>query len=124
MYKRHQSGFTLLEVMVAMAVLAIAGMAVMGMLRETLGNSQYLADKRPAFWVAENAMTDIQLTKKWPPRLWKEERVKLGNKTWYVRSRSVETVSDDLRAIEVEVRTIKDDTKPALASLQSHLLKS
>ncbi len=123
MHRRQQSGFTLLEVMVALAVLAIAGMSLMGMVGETLRNSMYLADKRPAFWVAENAIVDITLSRRWPPLLWKEEQVTLGDRTWYVRSRSVETVTDDLRAVEVEVRDIDDSSRPALASLQSHLLK-
>ncbi|MGY0219750.1 type II secretion system minor pseudopilin GspI [Endozoicomonadaceae bacterium StTr2] len=125
--KQRQSGFTLLEVMVAMAVLAIAGLSVVGMVRESISNTRYLADKRPAYWVAENAMTDIvlshQLSKQWPPMQWRTQPVKLAGKTWYLRSRSVETVSDDLRMIEVEVRSTKDNRQAALAMLQSHMLK-
>ena len=121
--RQNQSGFTLLEVMVAMAVLAIAGLSVVGMVRESIGNTRYLADKRPAYWVAENAMTDIVLSQQWPPMQWRTKPVKLAGKTWYLRSRSVETVSDDLRMIEVEVRPTRDSRQAALAMLQSHMLK-
>lgn len=116
-------GFTLLEVMVAMAVLAIAGMSLVGMVRENLGNSQYLAEKRPAYWVAENKMTDIYLEGKWPPSQWQMETEILANRTWFVRSRSVKTISDDFRVVEVEVRVDKSTGSAPLAFLQTHILK-
>ena len=123
-WKVNQSkGFTLLEVMVAMAVLAIAGMSLIGIIRENLGNSQYLADKRPAYWVAENKITDIRLAGKWPAPQWAKEEQTLADQTWYVRSRSVKTMSDDFRAVEVEVRASDDVNSAPLAFLQTHLLK-
>ena len=120
---KASSGFTLLEVMVAMAVLAIVGISLVGMTRENLSNSQYLADKRPAYWVAENKMTDILLENKWPGLEWTTETEQLANRRWSVRSRSVETMSDDYRAVEVEVRLNEDSKTPSLAFLQTHLLK-
>lgn len=116
-------GFTLIEVMVAMAVLAVAGMSLVAMIRENLTNSQYLADKRPAYWVAENKMTDLRLNKKWPSLEWQVETDDLVDRVWFVRSRSVETANDDFRAIEVEVRTHQSTDSPPLAFLQTHLLK-
>ncbi|OED41012.1 type II secretion system protein GspI [Endozoicomonas sp. (ex Bugula neritina AB1)] len=109
--------------MVAMAVLAIAGMSLVGMVRENLGNSQYLAEKRPAYWVAENKMTDIYLEGKWPPSQWQMETEILANRTWFVRSRSVKTISDDFRVVEVEVRVDKSTGSAPLAFLQTHILK-
>ena len=123
MYLRDSRGFTLLEVMVAMAVLAIAGFSLVGMMRETLTHSQYLAEKRPAYWVAENKMTDIRLEGHWPPLQWQSETEDMAGRTWYVRSRSVKTMYDDFRAIEVEVRTQNNDKATPLALLQTHLIK-
>ena len=120
---KADKGFTLLEVMVAMAVLAIAGMSLVAMVRENLINSQYLADKRPAYWVAENKMTDIRLEGKWPASEWLPETEELSGRTWYVRSRSVKTMSDDFRAVEVEVRVDKNSDTSPLAFLQTHMLK-
>ncbi|MRI32231.1 type II secretion system protein GspI [Endozoicomonas sp. OPT23] len=118
-----RKGFTLLEVMVAMAVLAIAGMSVMGMVRESISNTQYLAEKRPAFWVAENAMTDIVLSQRWPGREWQKSSTVLAEREWFIRSRKVKTGSDDLIMLEVEVRQ-KKDSESALASLQTYVLDS
>lgn len=114
-----ESGFTLLEVMVAMAVLAIAGMALMGTAREGITNTQYLNNKRAAYWVAENVMTDIQLARKLPPDSWREQIVTMVNREWIVRSRSIKTVTKGFHSLEVEVREDKTSEIP-LAQLQSH----
>ncbi len=116
-------GFTLLEVMVAMAVLAIAGISVVGLVRESISNTQYLAEKRPAYWVAENTMTDLVLSERWPGKEWQSSSEVLADREWFVRSRKVKTASDDLIMLEVEVRQ-KKDSKAALASLQTYVLDS
>ena len=114
-----ENGFTLLEVMVAMAVLAIAGMALMGTAREGMVNTQYLNNKRAAYWVAENAMTDLQLARKLPPESWREQTVSMANREWIVRSRSIETVTRGFHSLEVEVKENNSSEAP-LAQLQSH----
>ena len=126
---RHQRGFTLLEVMMALAVLAISGMALLNISRENLSNSHYLSQKRPAYWVAENALTNIRLSKQWPPEQWRTETQPLADRDWQVRSRSIKTGSTNFRMVEVEVRSDKGSkatgsskTAP-LAQLQTHMLR-
>lgn len=126
---RHQRGFTLLEVMMALAVLAISGMALLNISRENLSNSHYLSQKRPAYWVAENALTNIRLSKQWPPEQWRTETQPLADRDWQVRSRSIKTGSNNFRMVEVEVRsdngskaTGSSKTAP-LAQLQTHMLR-
>ena len=116
-----QKAFTLLEVMMAMTVLAVAGMSLIGLLQENLRNSHYLTEKRPAFWVAENAMVSLRLEKSWPPLEWQEHTETLAGETWYVRTRSLKTAYDDFRALEVEVRQTKGDRQAPLAVLQTHV---
>ena len=123
MPKRLYSGFTLLEVMMALAILAIAGTAVVGTVRESVVNTQYLAEKRPASWVAENTLTDIVLSGQWPPKNWRKTTVSLSGKEWFVRVRSVATGSRDFRLVEVEVRADKE-SQSALAHLQTHIYRS
>ena len=123
MTRQKVRGFTLLEVIVAMAVLAIAGMSVIGMVRESISNTQYLAEKRPAFWVAENAMTDLVLSQRWPGREWQQSSTVMADREWFIRSRKVQTASGDLIMLEVEVRK-KKDSETALASLQTYVLDS
>lgn len=59
-------GFTLVEVLVAVAVIAIAlaaGLRAAGVL---IDNSQRLADVMAAQWCAENHLTNLKLTRQFP----------------------------------------------------------
>jgi general secretion pathway protein I len=62
--KRH--GFTLVEVLVALAVVAItlgAGMRAAGALTD---NAQRLADVTAGHWCADNALVELNLAKQFP----------------------------------------------------------
>jgi len=64
---RHAAGFTLIEVMVALAIVAItlgAGIKAAGALT---GNTQRLADATAAQWCADNQLTGLRLSKLTPP---------------------------------------------------------
>jgi general secretion pathway protein I len=59
-------GFTLIEVIVAVAVLAFAmGALITGMARYA-DNAAYLREKTVALWVAHNRLTEIDLEPVWP----------------------------------------------------------
>ena len=128
MKNNSQKGFTLLEVMMALAILSISGMALLNIAGENTINSHYLSQKRPAFWVAENALTNIRLAKRWPPEEWQTQTRQLANRDWEVRSRSVKTASDDFRMVEVEVRLANAPANASqsapLASLKTHMFRS
>jgi len=67
MSMRRAPGFTLIEVMVALAIVAItlgAGIKAAGALT---GNTQRLADATAAQWCADNQLTGLRLTKLTPP---------------------------------------------------------
>lgn len=59
-------GFTLIEVLVAVAVLAIALAAVIKIGSESGGNLIYLRDKTLAHWVAENRLAEMRAMEEWP----------------------------------------------------------
>jgi general secretion pathway protein I len=61
--RRDHAGFTLIEVMVALAIVAItlgAGMKAAGALAD---NSQRLVEVTSAQWCAENQLTELRLTR-------------------------------------------------------------
>jgi general secretion pathway protein I len=67
MITRRAPGFTLIEVMVALAIVAItlgAGIKAAGALT---GNTQRLADATAAQWCADNYLTGLRLSKLTPP---------------------------------------------------------
>ncbi|MEO7245766.1 MAG: type II secretion system minor pseudopilin GspI [Rubrivivax sp.] len=59
-------GFTLVEVMVALSIVAIslaAGLRASGALT---GNAERLSEVVHAEWCADNALTNLRLSKQWP----------------------------------------------------------
>lgn len=100
----YPKGFTLLEVLVAMAVLAVA---LGALLRATGAGSATQAELRArtvAGWVAENAINDLRLGNAWPAPGSQLEgsETQLGvNWDWTIR---VQATSDpDLRRLEISV---------------------
>lgn len=60
--KLQQSGFTLLEVMLGMAILAIALSGIMTATFINTRNLNHLQDKTLSHWVGMNAITELQLS--------------------------------------------------------------
>ncbi|PJG57474.1 GspI family T2SS minor pseudopilin variant ExeI [Aeromonas cavernicola] len=107
-------GMTLLEVMVAVAVFAIAGLAVMKTASEHLSALNYLEQKTLATWVVENQLVQQKLEGKWPSDSWVTGEEQLAGQTWYWRYRGVATSDNNLKALDMEVRTeVKADSPVA-----------
>jgi general secretion pathway protein I len=111
-----QGGFTLLEVLVALAVAAIALGAIIKVTAESANSTAYLRDRTLASWVALNQVNQLLLNPDWP----KDDSAKSGKTTmadreWRWELRVSETSDKDLRRLEVTVRS-RDGAEP-LATL-------
>lgn len=110
-----QSGMTLLEVMVAMAMLAIAGVAMLGNSQQQLRLQDELMRKQLAMWVAEN---QLALTRLASPRIPQNQQGEawMADTRWYWRQQVRPTDRVGVYGIEVSVA---EDThvKPVLARL-------
>ena len=116
-------GFTLLEVLLALALLAIAGMSVLSLSGESVRNTPILEQRLLARLVADNQMTELHLQKKWPTLGWQRKEYELADQKWFVRFRSVKTADEGFRGIDVEVRAQPDENDPILANLRSYMGK-
>ncbi|WP_067515274.1 type II secretion system minor pseudopilin GspI [Endozoicomonas ascidiicola] len=117
------NGFTLLEVLLALALLAIAGMSALSLSGETLRNTPILEQKILAQLVADNQMTELHLQKKWPSLNWQRGEHEVAGQRWFTRYRSVKTSSDDFRAIDVEVRSEQKESAQVITVLRSYMVK-
>lgn len=59
--ERQSRGFTLVEVMVALVIVAVALPAFLSLVMTQLDGTGAIRDKTMAFWVAENEMTRLQM---------------------------------------------------------------
>lgn len=64
-YKR-MAGFTLLEIMIAVAILATALGAAIKTTSSSLNNAAYLQQRTLAHWVAMNTYNELEVFEKWP----------------------------------------------------------
>jgi general secretion pathway protein I len=62
-----RSGFTLVEILVALAIVAVALAAGMRALAQTADGASTLKARTLALWVAQNRLANAQLANPWPP---------------------------------------------------------
>ncbi|WP_432455688.1 MULTISPECIES: type II secretion system minor pseudopilin GspI [unclassified Agarivorans] len=117
---KAQRGMTLLEVMVALAVLAIAGTAVMKSASENLLSLNYIQDKTFALWVADNQMAELKLSGTWPGTSSRKGNTEFAGQQWYWRSQGVATSDSDFIAVTLSVYRSAEE-KSALAEVTSYL---
>lgn len=115
-------GFTLIEVMLAMAVLAIAGVALVSATSSNVRHIGQLEERMVANWVASNQLVEANLDETWPPRNNKKGKVELASKEWFWQQKVVRTTDSNMRAVTIEVRLNEDDELP-ITSLQTYIAR-
>jgi len=115
-------GFTLIEVMLALAVFSIAGIALLSSANNNVRNIGYLENKMFAHWVASNQLVAASLAQKWPPKNNVKGEVELAGRAWFWQQKVIKTTDKDMRAIVMDVRLHEDDELP-LSSLTTYVSK-
>ncbi len=105
---RPQSGFTLIEILVATTIIAVGCGALVASAAASTWRADYLREREFGRWVASNALTELQSVPAWPANGTTNKEVDMGNTTWYVRTRTQAVGDPDLRRVDVEVRLDKD----------------
>lgn len=103
------TGFTLVEVLVAVAVLGIAMAAVISAMARQADNAGYLKQKTVALWVAHNRLADLQLQKEPPSTGRSNGEVEMGGAEWRWEAVVANTEDDRLRRADITVRRAGDE---------------
>jgi general secretion pathway protein I len=101
---RALSGFTLVEVLVAVAVLAIAFAAVLRAMGQAIDITTALRVRTVALWAAEERATDHLLRRDWPGLDTTDGTLDFGGREWRWRERVSTTPIEELRRVDIEIR--------------------
>lgn len=114
---KYPLGFTLLEVLVALAVLAIAMGAIIGTATQSVNTVGYLRDQTFAGWVAVNKVNELLLldAQPWPNEGSRKGVVELANRTWRWDAEFQKTDDPDMQRLDLSVRTSEDS--PVLSTV-------
>ncbi len=100
---RFKTGFTLIEIMVALAVLAISGIALLGSIGQATTDLSKLEDKVDALVLAEYTLNALLIEPSFPDLLTDEQMVQRSGRNWQVRLIVSEMPREDVRRIDVTV---------------------
>ena len=112
-----QKAFTLVEVMVALAVIALGLAAVIKTVTSTTNNTIYLRDKTLAYWVAQNQISEIEVNTAAPKNGFTDGQETLAGLTWHWTRKVEGTEDPDTSRVEVTVRKDKDRSAQNYATL-------
>lgn len=117
--KRAKPGFTLLEVLVALAIFATAALSVMRAVTQHLNTISYLEEKTFAAMVVDNQMAKVYLSEQAPRAQTGSED--MAGRTWYWKVAPVNTANDVLAAFDVSVATEKNGSP--VVTVRSYVAK-
>lgn len=117
-----QRGFTLLEILVALAILATAMGALIKGGSQSAATASYLRDKSYAHWVAQNKVTELQLARKWLTPGSNKGSSTMAGEEWFWNIKVAKTFDADVQRIDVSVRREQDGEGP-LVTLIAFLAK-
>lgn len=122
MNAKRQHGFTILELLIALAIFALAGVSVMQAANNHIRTLGMIEDITLAGFVAENELQLAKLDPKWPPELRREGEAEMGHKHWVWVIETVETLDPDFRMLRIKVAD-KDSPENPVTTLQTFVGK-
>jgi len=132
LHHKPSQGFTLIEVIVALAVIALGMGAAMTSVTANISNAAALKERTLAHWVASNKIAEMQATKVYPRGRRSNESVEMAGVEWHVQVLKTDMKLSGLKdfgidtskykQLEVQVR-LSEDAEYPIVSLTSYIVE-
>ena len=112
---RTARGFTLLEVLVALAIVAMSVGALLGTVTSSASNVIYLKEKTLAEWVALNRLTELRIDQNLPDKGKRKGNTTMAGMRWEWEEDVADLPIEGMLRIDVRAHTtgeFVDDTRP------------
>jgi len=112
MRQSTSKGFTLIEVMVALLIIAVALSGAVKVMSNGAHNASLLSQKTFAQWVGLNQLTTVKLKGVWLKTGESKGEVEMANQKWQWVQKVIKTEINDVNRLEVSVYALprgKDD---------------
>lgn len=120
---RRGAGFTLLETLVALAILAIALSAAFRAMGVVAQSSGELRERLVGDWIAENRLAEMRATQAWPAPGSNEGTVDQAGRSYRWREEVKNTANPLFRRVDVSVYAPESDSH-AIARLSGYVAKA
>jgi len=101
--RRQQNGFTLIEVLVALAVVVVSFVALYAVVLQMVRATSLMQDKTIASWIAFDQITELRVANEYPESGNSEGDVEMARGVWLYRVEIKATESEDVRQVIVRV---------------------
>jgi general secretion pathway protein I len=113
----HDRGFTLIEVLAALVIVALGMLGVIEAVTQSARNGAYLREKTLAHWIALNVITEKRLQQEPPPVAESSADVEFAGQRWRWTMEVTQTQVTSLRRMDVSVRPADAPDSSALATV-------
>lgn len=101
--RKTERGFTLLELLVALAIFSIVMVSAVRNNATIIANAAYLEDRTLAHWVAMNKAAELRLARRWLPPEGAEGQVVMADRNWRWRIAVKATPDPDVQLVDIAV---------------------
>ena len=115
--RRRTRGFTLIEVLAALVIVALGMLGVIQAVTQTARNGTYLREKTLAHWIAMNVITERRLLAAPPDVAESSDDVEFAGQRWRWTMNVTQTEVESLRRMDVSVRPAERPDGEALVTV-------